>query len=103
MKDQFILAMVLTLVSGATLAGTSLSRHQDYGLDGYPASPHQIQVLNLKHSRAAAFARLETMAKEREQEAYQGIPVSPHQMQSIKNIAQIITVEPTGLLGQVDK
>jgi hypothetical protein len=84
MKGRLILTTVLTLVSCATLAATSLSRHKDYALDGFPASPHQIQVLNLKHSRAAAFARLETMAKERGQETYQGIPVSPHQLHAIK-------------------
>jgi hypothetical protein len=79
MRSKIILAIMVALLSGETLAADPLPNTKFSELSGIPASPAQLQVLRLSKSEWAEDARFMPIS-ESWVETYKGVPVSPHQL-----------------------
>jgi hypothetical protein len=78
MKSRLILPVMLALIASRTFAG-DLQSTMASGLNGIPASPHQLQVLGLSKSKGIDDGRTRS-TREGFVSTYRGLPVSRHQL-----------------------
>ncbi len=79
MKRRLILPITLVLYAGQSFAGDLQSGGTSVA-NGFPASPHQAQVLGLSKSRSTEGNRSDS-AREGLVNTYKGFPASRHQLE----------------------
>ena len=89
MRSKIILAIMVALLSGETLAADPLPSVRFSELSWIPASPHQLQVLGLSKVEGAGHAGF-TPVPASWVDTYKGVPLSPHQLEVL------ITTTPVG-------
>ena len=79
MKSRLIIPVMAALLASETFAGNLPSTGASAS-KGFPASPHQVQVLGLSTLRGTEDGRL-SYTRATVRNTYRGLPVSPHQLQ----------------------
>jgi hypothetical protein len=93
MRSKIILAIIVALLSGETLAADPLPNTKFSELSGIPASPLQLQMLGLSKLEGAGHAGF-TPAPESWVDTYKGVPVNRHQLEVLGSQHKLAVATP---------